>query len=673
MQPGLLQSPYDFSQLQQQFAQPKTMQVPQSQGLLSRIVSGVVAPFKTIGKAVTSAPAAIAREVQGKPISDIQQNVFDTTNSGQIAKKIIGSTAQIGADIVPGAEEGLLAKAGTGLVRGAVLGGGAALANNERVSDIAKNAAIGGVTGAVTEPIAQGIIGKVFRGGTTSAADNATEEPVMKGINELTGGDESASSVPASQPEAKGNFFQNLAKSIQKGVINPKVNPSPFGAGQEDSLVQYLKDNNLIKAGDSASGIYSKLQGHFSDLQNQINDTLGKDTTSISAKDLSQHVEDAVNSGNRFGGTNTAAQTAVENTKEILANAADENGNLDSKTIYSLKNQIQDELGRAFDKISKNAPLSGNEDALMAIRNTLNDSLPDSVKGLGKAQSMLYDASPGLAKSAAEKLPIRTPTVFGTLPGTRIPSAGLSNAIQGAKTGTAAALEKIGDAGATVADKLPAPVGDAVSNATVPAAVNAVEDNQPTTTRTVSLPTDNVAPNVTPTSSPTSSFGLSSDQVAQGMMQALAAGDTKSFSTLNTLYGIIKSEEKASQPSASLVGKSANATQALAGLSKLSDSFGATDLTGKGILSKVAADSPLGGTSVKQINDAITEFAPIVAKATGGTAADTMAYFPKITDSKQVAQAKIATLQQMVNQYMQDQQSQEQTSPDLSSLVGATQ
>lgn len=662
---------------------PPPVAPAKSPGFLQRIVGGLVhAPKAFLNTDVINPVKETAAELTGN--KKAEQNAIGSQfpgakNAGQALKQVGGNTAQLGSFLIPGAEEGgVLAKAGVGAARGALFGGGAAAADNK---NIVKGAVTGGVTGAIAEPLVGGILGKVLG----KAAPAAAEEPVMNGVEELTGDTGNASKAIAAQPEKETNLFQNLAKSIQKGVVNPKIEPSPFASGTQDQLVQYLKDNNLIKAGDSASSIYSKLQGHFTGLQSQIADKLANDSTSTSVGDLSQKIEDAVNNNNRFGGTNNAAQTALENTKNILAKAADENGNLDSKTIYSLKNQVQDELGRAFDKISKNAPLTGNEDALMSIRNTLNDALPDEVKQLGKNQSMLYDASPGLAKNASQAIPVRTPTLLGTLPGTRIPSQGLSNVIQGAKTGTAAGLEKVGDiannVGGAVKSAVDNPVGSAIRTGTeaavVPAAVsaNTSSGTQDTQAGQTPAPTDTTeAPSTS--DQPTNSFGISKEQVAQGMVSALANGDTKSFSTLRTLYGLINAEDKANNPSATLISKSTAANSALSGLQTLSDAFSKTNLTGKGILSKLVGDSPLGGSSVKDINDKIPEIAASVAKAVGaGSSKDIMSALPSVTDSPKTAQAKIDSLKNQIAQYLQDQQDQDnQTSQDsIAQLVGATQ
>jgi hypothetical protein len=90
--------PPDPSQTQD--TQPQTNAAPANQPQPNELhkiggfLSGVVHPFAEFGNAALHVPQAVYREIQNKPISDIQQNVFGTTDSGTIAKKIVGDTAQ---------------------------------------------------------------------------------------------------------------------------------------------------------------------------------------------------------------------------------------------------------------------------------------------------------------------------------------------------------------------------------------------------------------------------------------------------------------------------------------------------------------------------------------------------------------------------------------------------
>jgi len=67
---------------------------------LSSFGRGIVHPFSTFGSAAINTPDAIWREIQNKPIDDIQQKVFGTTDPGSIGRQIAGDTAAVGLSVL---------------------------------------------------------------------------------------------------------------------------------------------------------------------------------------------------------------------------------------------------------------------------------------------------------------------------------------------------------------------------------------------------------------------------------------------------------------------------------------------------------------------------------------------------------------------------------------------
>lgn len=642
------------------------------------------------------------------------------TSIGKAVEKLAGNTAQLATTVVPGAEEeGLAGKVFQGAKTGAEFGSGAAAANNESAGNIFKGGLTGGITGGITSPIASGILGKIASKGAPEAA-SAAEEPLLNGVEQITGKGANTADTVAGDTR---NIFQKTADSLDRSVINPKENPSPFSSANSQELVDYLKENKVYTPGDNAQQVLEKLGPHYQQLQSQITSKLASDSTTTSASDLAQKIEEAVGNNNRFGGTNSAAETALANTKDILAKAADENGNLDSKTLYSLKNEVQDELGKAFDKVSKGGALTGNEDALMAIRNTLNDALPDEVKQLSKNQSLLYDAAPGLSKSASDKLRIKTPSPFGILPSTRVPSQAGSNLFQTIKSGVAGAADKAGnvtesanDVLARVMRSMP-PIPPAAQNLAVPAAVSGVEQPgaQPSAQAT-SAQADTTPPPIPqevtfnkdsggfePVSSnqgsdSSSPLGVSSGDIYQAMLQDLQTNGGANLSKLNTLYSIAKSTEKEQQPKALTASAATQANtfqNAAKGIKSIQSAFSNTTGTGEGILSKVLANgsvgSLIGGGNVQEVNNAIESSLPDIAKALGsGTSAAELKgvakqYLPTTSDTQKSAAAKLDKLQKALNdaatQYFGNQSSFVDNSGNsdnaistlLGSSLGATQ
>lgn len=81
-----------------------------SQGAHEAVQVGksVVQPFVGLGKAAYYVPQAVSREIQNKPIYDIQQKAFGTTDQGNIARQIIGNTAGAALTVAaPGATRGI--------------------------------------------------------------------------------------------------------------------------------------------------------------------------------------------------------------------------------------------------------------------------------------------------------------------------------------------------------------------------------------------------------------------------------------------------------------------------------------------------------------------------------------------------------------------------------------
>lgn len=166
-------------------------------------------PFVTFGKSLYYTPQAISRELQNKPIDDIQQKAFGTTDQGKIARDIIGSTAGVGLTVAaPGISKGIevgaarlgadalpniIAKPAIGAVTGAALGGPinvASAATNNNAPFTPKSAgqafkqgtiaggalgATGGAVGAIAPP--------VLRAATSGIKSSA---PVIKNAASFT-------------------------------------------------------------------------------------------------------------------------------------------------------------------------------------------------------------------------------------------------------------------------------------------------------------------------------------------------------------------------------------------------------------------------------------------------------------------------------------------------------
>lgn len=721
----------------------QTMQVQtpvKGPGFLSKVISGVVSPFKQLGKAATSAPAAISREIQDKPITDIQKNVFGTNDQGQIAKKIIGSTAGVGATVAPGLEElGLGGKIAQGAVRGGILGGGAAAQNNE---DIAKGAGVGALTGGAFEG-GLGILGKVLGKGTGAiteragtiaagkealskaeqAAADATEVAPFSGIhprvlsqNDLQGTmnlfknkfgmsidpetlRNAASTVTGDNGAISGTFRQILAGSKPvnvEGIIDTAKDAINQNAGVLGEAEAKGSAGNALLRSLTAS----KEQGLFGGLG-----SLSGEADANKVFDAIQNTDKQIArySGAEPGTTGEALKNVYQSVKSNLEDRLYKNSGL-NEAVSKFKLQPEDETAIREMVTGK----GGSQELGDHIVNGINEAktgqdmrslqapfvkanrLADAADQYAQGKGVVADANQTARETAQEAAQANPKSKFNYTPVMTARAANMASynpaiggpllAYLGAKglasneglvNAASSAIEKGGQVAGSA-------LGQAVKNLEVPAAVAATAPQTPqTTTETVNVPSEDSFSGLgdnSQSSTPANSFGVPSSEIAQGMMKALAAGDTKSFSTLSSLYSMAKSEEKASQPSASDTNKTTAATQALNGLQSLGQAFNSTNLSGKGILSKVIGDSPIAGNSIKQINDMSPQIAAAVAKATGaGSASDILKLMPNASDTPTSAQVKIANLTSQIQQYLQNSQVDNNSTSDLSQLAGAFQ
>lgn len=149
--------------------------------LTSDVSGGTANQF---ARAVAAVPPAVRREIQNKPITDIQQHAFGTTNPADIAKKIVASTAGTGSLLASGGEvagaKTLLAKGATVAAKqvgkdaaiGAVGNASATVGSNPKASlkEVGKSAAIGGLLGAAAPHVIK-VAGDVTRAAGEKVAD----------------------------------------------------------------------------------------------------------------------------------------------------------------------------------------------------------------------------------------------------------------------------------------------------------------------------------------------------------------------------------------------------------------------------------------------------------------------------------------------------------------------
>jgi hypothetical protein len=188
--------------------------------LSSDVTGGTANQFS---KAVVNVPQAVKQEVQNKPITNVQQKVFGTTNPGNIVKKIVGSTAGTASLFAGGGEA-----AG---VKDLLTRGAAKVASKQ----IAKDAAIGAV-------------GNTASTVTSNPDANLKQVGKSAAIGGLIGG---AAPVVANEVgKATNNLVDKVVNSESKAASIPKsiINTTTGSAKQGSTDLTNAKTNTLLKA-----------------------------------------------------------------------------------------------------------------------------------------------------------------------------------------------------------------------------------------------------------------------------------------------------------------------------------------------------------------------------------------------------------------------------------------
>lgn len=159
---------------------------------------------------------------------------------------------------------------------------------------------------------------------------------------------------------------------------------------------------------------------------------------------------------------------------------------------------------------------------------------------------------------------------------------------------------------------------------------------------------------------PSNPFGISSQQVAQGMVQAMQAGDIDSYKQLKDLYELVVESEQSgvggglNATTAKAAAMSANAENTLGSLEQMmQQAGGAKGLYsgfGSGVVNGLAAGLQRNN-STRTYDDLVDGSVSQIARALGETGAlsdsDRRIYatlMPRLTDTPAVAQAKFAEL-----------------------------
>lgn len=682
--------------------QQASVPAPKSGGLTGFIAGAarsIAHPFAELGTAAYNVPATIKREVQNKPVGDIQKRVFGTTDSGSIAKKILGDTAQVGLTAVAPEAGSVLKNAAVG----AGYGASSALAQDKsNLSSVLEGGAAGGLTGG-----AIGIGGKILNkltGGVEGAVENGASKIASKQAEKETA-DAAAKAVEEEAPysaipktQRDNSNFQGV-RQLFKDKLNMGTDPASFKT-----------------AADLTTGESGAFNAH---LREMVGDK------PVDVGGLLTHVEDAAKTeplvtteqgnkavnffnklkqGSLFKGEGSLTDTAgAQDVMDAIQKTDGEIARYNKSTSpgsEGLANIYKQAKGFLEDKLYN---VAGVDDAVKSFKldpESAQSLVEDTVKGGGSPELGQHIVE-GInnAQSGQDLRSLQKPfvdanhladaaehTQGGVL--TKVPkeAAGKGSILNGrnayyAARATSNPLYAAPLVANVVGDKLSEPlqnvaekvVGAGQKFNSLPGGTNNILNKVLTTATTTQqpskpsqpVPTEGYAPvdntaeafgTAPDTSSDASSPIFNSDVIQKLVLEDLAKNGGKNVSTLLSLYNTFgkPKEESAADKKATTAAKNAQST-----LGSIESSFEAAGGgQGKvgGFLNNLAGKVGLN-SNVATYNDTATALAASLYKALGntGTISDKdqqliSKLIPKTTDTDTTAKSKISQLQSLLQQ-----------------------
>lgn len=386
-------------------AQKKTQ--PEQKGFFDDIINPVKNYGKLLGEAGFQASRFLTDEayrkaVLNQPLTPAEAKKLATTKpTAFLTEDQAGSPEKI-------AKFGSKATAGTAAL---------ALPAGESITAAALLGSLGGAANAYAndENIAGG------------AAGGAAGGVAMRGLLKLLG--------------LGKNVVGTTGQKLRQSIVNPIVADNPFAAEEEKALQQTLADLGLK---GSAAAQREQAPTVFRKINDQITERLASIKKMVSLTDAITSVNKNLDQNVNYDVTIPAYKKAYDkfiNQFTALANKNAKNNALEltGKSLFEFKQNLGNQLSRAFSKIEAGQALTPQEEVGLSIWQSMDNmisGLDPELKKLTLAQSALYKASPGLRKSAAKAV---------TVPFTNVPIPGATRVVQGAGDLVGRAAEKIGN------------------------------------------------------------------------------------------------------------------------------------------------------------------------------------------------------------------------------------
>lgn len=350
----------------QKAASAKAVAPQKSPGLVSRLIGGLTqAPKYFLDADIVNPTRELAAQFSGNKTAAANAEQAQTNTLGgsasEIAKRLVGNTAQLGATVLAPELKGasLGAKIVAGAKTGAVIGGGSAAANDQGILEgAAKGAAFGGAI-----PLGAKILGV----GGSKAAGTITDNEPQNALQKIKAN--------------LNNHFQQTeaaANGSNAGAKLPGSGPAGISLEQSQKLAQ-LADKYKIPAGSPSTRLRA-IQGQLTTAGSEINDKIAQNNVSLDTTDKQAIMDEF----NKEIAAQPNAKSLQGKASELSSHFLDGSGVKDLQGLNKYR-QLVDE-GINYNR-QAGAPDPVAEQVGTIMRNTLSDQVGKYAPDVAKANS----------------------------------------------------------------------------------------------------------------------------------------------------------------------------------------------------------------------------------------------------------------------------------------------
>lgn len=481
----------------------------------------------------------------------------------------------------------------------------------------------------------------------------------------------------AAEATAKTNVLKRAGEYLREDATKIRVKPSVWGAKKEKAILETL---NTLGIEGTPQQKYELLAPKMEQLGKQVGDELTAKPSNIKFIDVITKFKDNLKSAIRTSDlSSTTAQKEIKGYLTDLYEVAghDPKGQISNVDFFKLKQLVNEDYQGVAKKILSNTPLTDREKVIAVARQVFDDVVSAAnpeVKELTLMQSHLYDAASSLSK-ARDAVP--TTRIMGTTVPTPILKGGedklgrvLSSAgdkVEAVKSGGMSVVDAVGRNLPGTPTTVAAGVGMLGGEQNTPDAQNQTQgvpgsENGAGQENNGQQETDHGS--TIPQGEKTIT-GYTVEELGSALTQARLAGDNAAVKDLTAMYNMevsyqdrqtkSKKSEKKTEAQQAREDTSMLATKAIEQLKSIK----APVKTGliAAPLEEIKAIGGKGDKATLEFNNTISQIKATLAKARAGTSFTPNEekllnkYTPKIGDSRQQLEIKLAGLEDFFNRY----------------------